>query len=56
VFVVEGGKAVARPVTFKDRHADSAWVLEGLKTGEIVILYPGSAMEDGRAVRLREAS
>lgn len=55
VFVVEGGKAVARPVTFKDRHADSAWVQEGLKAGEMVILYPGSGMVDGRAVKSRES-
>lgn len=55
VFVVEGGKAVARPVTFKDRHAESAWVQDGLKAGETVILYPGSAMADGRAVRVRAA-
>lgn len=53
VFVVEGGKARARTVTFKDRHADSAWVQDGLKAGEVVILYPGSVMVDGRAVRNR---
>jgi HlyD family secretion protein len=55
VFVVDGGKAVARPVTFKDRHAESAWVLEGVKAGEAVVLYPGSGMVDGRAVRVRAA-
>lgn len=56
VFVVEGGKARARTVTFKDRHADSAWVQDGLKAGEKVILYPGSAMVDGQPVRERAAS
>lgn len=56
VFVVEGGKARARTVTFKDRHADSAWVQDGLKSGEKVILYPGSAMVDGQPVRERAAS
>lgn len=55
VFVVEGGKARARTVTFKDRHADSAWVQDGLKAGEKVILYPGSAMADGQPVRRRES-
>ncbi|MDP2261651.1 MAG: HlyD family efflux transporter periplasmic adaptor subunit [Hydrogenophaga sp.] len=55
VFVVEGGKARARTVTFQDRHADSAWVQDGLKAGEVVILYPGSAMEEGRAVKVRGA-
>jgi HlyD family secretion protein len=53
VFVVESGKARARTVTFKDRHADSAWVQDGLKAGEKVILYPGSAMADGQPVRER---
>ena len=53
VFVVEGGKARARAVTFSDRNADSAWVKDGLKVGETVILYPGSGMRDGQPVRLR---
>lgn len=56
VFVVEGGKARARSVTFKDRHADSAWVQDGLKEGEKVILYPGSAMADGQPVHVRAPS
>ena len=56
VFVVEGGKARARTVTFKDRHADSAWVQDGLKAGEKVILYPGSAMADGQPVKERAAA
>jgi HlyD family secretion protein len=55
VFVVEAGKARARAVTFSDRNPDSAWVTDGLKAGETVILYPGSGMEDGRAVKARES-
>lgn len=55
VFVVEGGKARARTVTFSDRNADSAWVKDGLKAGETVILYPGSVMKDGQPVRGRGA-
>ena len=51
VFVVEGGKARARTVSFKDRHADSAWVRDGLKAGEVVVLYPGSGMRDGQPVK-----
>ncbi len=53
VFVVEAGKARARAVTFSDRNAASAWVKDGLKAGETVILYPGSSMADGQAVRNR---
>jgi HlyD family secretion protein len=48
---VEGGKARARTVTFSDRNADSAWVKDGLKAGETVILYPGSGMKDGQPVK-----
>ncbi|OPF64535.1 efflux RND transporter periplasmic adaptor subunit [Hydrogenophaga sp. H7] len=55
VFVVEGGKARARTVTFSDRNADSAWVKDGLKAGETVILYPGSGMKDGQPVKSRTA-
>ncbi len=51
-FVVEGGKARARTVTFKDRHADSAWVYDGLKAGEVVILYPGTTITEGQRVRV----
>jgi HlyD family secretion protein len=53
VFVVEGGKARARAVSFSDRNANSAWVKEGLKAGETVVLYPGSGMKDGQPVRSR---
>lgn len=56
VFVVEAGKARARVVSFSDRNADSAWVKDGLKTGEKVILYPGSGMNDGQPVRVRGAA
>lgn len=55
VFVVEEGKARARPVTFSDRNAESAWVKDGLKAGETVILYPGSGMRDGQPVKVRGA-
>jgi len=53
VFVVDGGKARARAVTVKDRNADQAWIQDGLKPGEAVLLYPGSMIEDGQAVKQR---
>jgi HlyD family secretion protein len=52
VFVVEGGRAHARAVTLKDRNADQAWIEDGLKAGERVVLYPGSMVGDGQAVRV----
>lgn len=53
VFVVEGGKAHARAVTVQDRNAEHAWVQDGLKAGETVLLYPGSMIADGQAVKQR---
>ena len=53
VFVVEGGKARARALQIHDRNADMAWVKEGLKAGESVLLYPGSTILDGQPVRVR---
>jgi HlyD family secretion protein len=53
VFVVdEGGRAQARAVTLKDRNADQAWIEDGLKAGERVVLYPGSMVGDGQAVKV----
>lgn len=54
VFAVEAGRARARTVTVQARHADTAWVSEGLREGEKVLLYPGSTVRDGQAVRVRE--
>lgn len=53
VFVVEGGKARARAVQIHDRNADMAWVKDGLKAGETVLLYPGSTVADGQPVNTR---
>jgi len=52
VFVVEAGKARARAVQIHDRNADMAWVKEGLKAGETVLLYPGSTVADGQPVKV----
>jgi HlyD family secretion protein len=53
VFVVDAGKVRARAVQIHDRNADRAWVKDGLKTGETVVLYPGSTIADGQPVKLR---
>jgi HlyD family secretion protein len=53
VFVVEAGRARARAVQLNDRNSDVAWIKEGLREGEIVLLYPGSMVADGQAVRVR---
>ncbi len=54
VFVVEAGRARARPVQINDRNSDVAWLKEGLRDGETVLLYPGSMVVDGQAVRVRQ--
>lgn len=53
VFVVDGQRAVARAVTLRERNADLAWVGEGVREGEQVLLYPGSTISDGQAVKVR---
>jgi HlyD family secretion protein len=53
VFVLEAGRARARPVRLNDRNADLAWVAEGVRAGETVLLYPGSLVRDGQAVKPR---
>lgn len=53
VFVVADGQARARPVQLRDRNADVAWIRAGLSQGERVVLYPGSLVTDGQAVRAR---
>ncbi|MDM7941650.1 MAG: HlyD family efflux transporter periplasmic adaptor subunit [Hydrogenophaga sp.] len=53
VFVIEGQRAVARAVTLRERNADVAWVSDGVREGEQVLLYPGSTISDGQAVKVR---
>jgi len=53
VFVVVDGHARARPVQLQDRNADVAWLKEGLREGEAVVLYPGSMVANGQAVKVR---
>ena len=53
VFVVEADKARARAVQIHDRNANVAWVKEGVKAGETVLLYPGSTIVDGQPVSTR---
>lgn len=53
VFVVTDGHARARPVQLQDRNADAAWLKDGLREGERVVLYPGSMVTDGQPVTVR---
>jgi HlyD family secretion protein len=51
-FVVDQGRAGLRKVTIGDRNGSEAEVLDGLREGERVVLYPTDKVEDG--VRVRE--
>ena len=53
VFVVDGRHARLQPVTLKARNGAEAWVEGGLAEGARVIVYPGAAVHDGVAVRVR---
>lgn len=53
LFVVEGGEAVLRPVTVGRRNDTHAEITNGLKVGEVVILHPSNAIEDGTDVKKR---
>lgn len=50
-YVLEGGKAVRRPVTVGEWGNRSAQVLEGLLEGDEVVSYPSDAVHDGVRVR-----
>jgi HlyD family secretion protein len=54
VFVLEGGHARLRRVELGGRNAVSAWVRDGLKAGDTVIVYPPATVSDGARVRARQ--
>jgi HlyD family secretion protein len=51
VFVAEDGRARLRPVRVGHRGAAEAEVVEGLRAGEAVILFPSDRIRDGARVR-----
>ena len=53
VFVVEQGKARRRAVTVGHRNQDEAEILDGLGTGETVVLHPSNQLDDGMRVRVQ---
>ncbi|HTL54540.1 MAG TPA: efflux RND transporter periplasmic adaptor subunit [Candidatus Limnocylindrales bacterium] len=50
-FVLENGTARLRPVKVGRASGTETQILEGLKPGEEVIVYPGSRVKDGQRVR-----
>ncbi len=52
IFTVESGRARLRPVLVGARNGALAWVLQGLRDGQAVIVYPPPAVGEG--VRVKE--
>jgi HlyD family secretion protein len=55
VFVVSEGRAKLTHVTLDHRNDNEAEVIDGLKQGDRVILYPGDRVEQGSRVEARQA-
>lgn len=53
VFVVEAGRARRVPVVLEARGSTHAWVKQGVKVGDQVVVYPPAALADGGRVSLR---
>lgn len=53
VWIVEGGRATARPVEPGPARGDQTEIRSGLSGGESIILAPPAGMKDGARVRVR---
>jgi HlyD family secretion protein len=54
VLRLEDGHARETPVAVVARNATSAWIREGLKAGDTVIVYPPASVHDGVRARARQ--
>jgi len=54
VFVVENGRARRRPVRVGQRGIAEAEIIDGLRAGEEVVLFPSDRLQDGVRVRTRQ--
>lgn len=52
VFVLEGDRARLQTVGIGGRNAELAWVDEGLRPGQRVIVYPSDSLQNGSRVRV----
>jgi HlyD family secretion protein len=53
VFVIEGKRAVKRPVRTTRRNGVEALVDEGLSQGATVVVYPSDALKDGARIEVK---
>ncbi len=56
VFVMDGGRAQERAIAIDHINDEYAEVTEGLSEGEVVVLNPGSALEEGARIASRQES
>lgn len=56
VFVVDGGRARLRTVSLGGRNGAQAWVRDGLRAGDEVIVYPPAEVAEGVRVKPRDGS
>jgi HlyD family secretion protein len=53
VFVLDGTRARLRTVQLGGRNGQQAWIRDGLREGETVLVYPPVELRDGDRVRVR---
>ena len=53
VFLLDGSHVKQAPVTLRARNGSDAWVTQGLKAGDRVVVYPPTALRDGARVKER---
>jgi HlyD family secretion protein len=54
VWALRGGRAYRVEVDVRERSPETAWIGSGLSAGQQVLLYPGTQIEDGQRVAVRE--
>jgi HlyD family secretion protein len=52
VFVAEGDRASKRAVKVPRRNGAEAMVEDGLKPGDLVVVYPSDALRDGSKIEI----
>jgi HlyD family secretion protein len=52
VFVTDGDRARLRSVKVGGRNSQAAWIEDGVRAGERVIVYPSDSVQDGRRIEI----
>lgn len=53
LYRLEAGRARLQVVDVGGRNGTDAWIRDGLKAGQVVIVYPPPAVQDGKRVAVR---